>query len=185
VEWKATVSMPSKKNKRTLATDTEREIILELVAYWRHFLYPKLKKLLKKKYTMGSQPRLEDVSVVVSVNDRSERDLRKHFDGSKVDWGKLEEQLLKWGEQSRRGRQLRVDLEFHYVDNNTAAASVGSARKGRQSATSCMLTELDNETERDRLCGQPAVWRDVYALPRTTVSLRPSLLARPCGEEAL
>jgi hypothetical protein len=34
---------------------------------------------------MDSQPRLEDVSVVVSVNDRSERDLRKHFDGSKVD----------------------------------------------------------------------------------------------------
>jgi hypothetical protein len=43
VEWKATVSMPRKKNKRTLATDTERDITLELVAYWRHFLYPKLK----------------------------------------------------------------------------------------------------------------------------------------------
>jgi hypothetical protein len=124
--------MPHKKNKRTLATDTERDITLELVAYWRHILYPKLKKLLKKKYATDSQPRLEDVSVVVSVNDRSERDLRKHFDGSKVDWAKLEEQLLKWGEQCRRGRQLRVDLEFHYVDNNAAAsgASMGSAGRG-------------------------------------------------------
>jgi hypothetical protein len=160
--------MPSKKNKRTLATDTERDITLELLAYWRHFLYPRLKKLLKKKYTMDSQPRLEDVSAVVSVNDRSERDLRKHSDGSKMEWTKLEEQLLKWGEQCRRGRQLRVDFEFHYVDNNAAAsgASAGSARKGRQSATSRMLTELDNETERDRLCEQPAVWRDVYALMR-------------------
>jgi hypothetical protein len=54
VEWKATVSMPRKKNKRTLATDTEREITLKLVAYWRHFLYPKLKKLLRRKYNMDS-----------------------------------------------------------------------------------------------------------------------------------
>jgi hypothetical protein len=159
--------MLSKKNKRTLATDTERDITLELAAYWRHFLYPKLKKLLRKKYTMGSQPRLEDVSVVVSVNGRSGRDLRKHFDGSKVDWRKLEEQLLKRGEQCRRGHQLRVDLGFHYVDNNAAAGgAAGSARRGRQSTTSRMLTELDNQTERDRLCGQPAVWRDVYALMR-------------------
>jgi hypothetical protein len=80
VEWKATVSMPSKKNKRTLATDTERDITLELVAYWRHFLYPKLKKLVRKRFAVDSQPRLEDTSVVVSVNDHSERDLRKHFD---------------------------------------------------------------------------------------------------------
>lgn len=165
VEWKATVSMPNKKNKRTLATDTERDITLELVAYWRHFLNPKLKKLVRNKFTVDGQPRLEDISVVVSVNDRSERDLRKHFDGSKVDWAKLEEQLLKWGEQCRRGRQFRVDLEFHYVDNN-AAASGASGKKGRQSATSRMLTELGNETERDRLCGQPIVWRDVYALMR-------------------
>ena len=33
VEWKATVSMSRKKNKRTLATDTERDITFELVAY--------------------------------------------------------------------------------------------------------------------------------------------------------
>ena len=165
VEWKATVSIPSKKNKRTLATDTEQDITLELVAYWRHFLYPKLKKLVRKRFAVDGQPRLEDTSVVISVNDRSERDLRKHFDGSKVDWAKLEEQLLKWGEQCRRGRQLRVDLEFHYVDNN-AADSGASGKKGRQSATSRMLTELGNETERNRLCGQPLVWRDVYALMR-------------------
>ena len=165
VEWKATVSMPSKKNKRTLATDTEQDITLELVAYWRHFLYPKLKKLVRKRFAVDGQPRLEDTSVVISVNDRSERDLRKHFDGSKVDWAKLEEQLLKWGEQCRRGRQLRVDLEFHYVDNN-AADSGASGKKGRQSAASRMLTELGNETERNRLCGQPLVWRDVYALMR-------------------
>lgn len=29
-----------------------------------------------------------------------------------------------------------------------------------------MLTELGNETERDRLCEQPIVWRDVYSLMR-------------------
>jgi hypothetical protein len=100
----------------------------------------------------------------------------------------LEEQLLKWGEQCRRGRQLRVDLEFHYVDNNAAAsgASVGSARKGRQSATSRILTELDNETERDRLCGQPAVWRDVYALmrcPGPPCHLGPHCWREPIGKK--
>lgn len=89
--------MPSKKNKRTLATDTEKNNTLELVAYWRQFLYPKLKKLVRKRFAANRQPGLEDTSVVISVNDRSERDLRKHFDGSKLDWARLEEQLLKWG----------------------------------------------------------------------------------------
>jgi hypothetical protein len=42
VELEATGSLPSKKNKRTLATDTEQDITLDVVAYWKHFVYPKV-----------------------------------------------------------------------------------------------------------------------------------------------
>lgn len=188
VEWKITMSMANRRNKRTLAMDTEQDVPLELVPYWRHSLYPKLKRLLKKKFAADSQPKFEDTFAVVSVNDRSERDLRKHFDGLKVNWAKIEDQLLKWGEHCRRGRNLRINLEFHCVEVNRPRAESASAtsRGGRRSATTRMLTELDDETERDRLNGNRAVWRDVYALmrcPGPPCHLGPHCWREPVGKK--
>jgi hypothetical protein len=45
------------------------------------------KKLVRKKFAVDGRLRLEDTSVVVSVNNRSELYLRKHFNGSKVSTG--------------------------------------------------------------------------------------------------
>ncbi|KAM0157265.1 hypothetical protein ACHAPG_004759 [Botrytis cinerea] len=40
----------------------------------------------------------EDTKVVVSVTERSQRDLTKRFDDTDIDWGVIERQLIKWAE---------------------------------------------------------------------------------------
>jgi hypothetical protein len=58
----------------------------------------------------------DDISVVVSVIGRSERDLTKRFDEIEIDWPVIEKQLVVWGELFRAGKRLRVDLSFNYLE---------------------------------------------------------------------
>jgi hypothetical protein len=63
--------------------DTEQDRVLVPDAFWKHLLEPKLKNFLRKK----NRPlRSEDTNVVLSVTERSERDLTKRFDDTTIDW---------------------------------------------------------------------------------------------------
>jgi hypothetical protein len=63
--------------------DTEQDIVLAPAAYWEHFLHPKLDDFWRKK---NRSVRSEDTNVVVSVTQRKERDLKKRFDDTSIDW---------------------------------------------------------------------------------------------------
>jgi hypothetical protein len=168
VEWKVTHSEKNKRNKKVVSRDTEQDIVLAPAAYWTQILQPKVKRVLRKKIGLDGRPRAEETIMMVSVNDRAERKLTKQFDGLNIEWATVEAQLVAWGERFRDGKKLRVDLTFHYVDH-VSVPKDGSAernKRGRQSATQRMLTELDEQTERDRGSGQGAVWRRVYELMR-------------------
>jgi hypothetical protein len=78
--------------------------------YWPHFLKPKLEKLLCKKVSSNRRVTADDTNVVVSVTDRSERDLTKRFDETEIEWLVIEKQLAAWGELFRAGKKLRVSL---------------------------------------------------------------------------
>ncbi|KAK4119843.1 hypothetical protein N657DRAFT_532497, partial [Parathielavia appendiculata] len=52
----------------------------------------------------------DETNVVVSVTDRSERDLTKRFDELDIDWGV--EQLMAWSHLLCEGKRLRVDISF-------------------------------------------------------------------------
>lgn len=93
VEWKITTSERSKSNKKILARNTEQNVVLSPTTFWNHILRTKLKKALKK-IPPSRQLHAEDTNIVVSVNDRSERDLVKQFDGTKIEWMTIENQLL-------------------------------------------------------------------------------------------
>lgn len=162
VEWKITTSERSKSNKKILARNTEQNVVLSPTTFWNFILRTKLKKALKK-IPPSRQFTAEDTNVVVSVNDRSERDLVKQYDGTKIEWMAIENQLLAWGELFHRGKKLRVNLALHFVVSGPEPAP---ARRGRQSATTRMLTELDEQAERDQTSGRPAVWQGVYQLMR-------------------
>jgi hypothetical protein len=163
IEWKVTV------NNRMVSKDTEPDVVLAPASYWRLILQPKLEKLLCKKLAKNRPINSEDTNVVVSVTERSQRDLTKRFDDTDIDWGVLERQLIKWAEFFYAGKKLRLNFSFNYVETSQllATSSKRVDKRGGSSITKQMLSEraeqLDGEQESS---GQPSVWRDVYSLMR-------------------
>ena len=89
-----TIIWKVKFNNRMIAKDTERDIVLAPARYRSMFLQAKLDALLSKKIASGKRIKPDDSNVVVSVNERSERDLIRRFDELNVDWSVVEKQLL-------------------------------------------------------------------------------------------
>jgi hypothetical protein len=53
--------------------------MLTPAAYWQAFLQPKLGELLRKKLPRNKYIRLNNINIIVSIIDRSKRDLVKQF----------------------------------------------------------------------------------------------------------
>lgn len=62
-------------NKKVISRDTEDDVALTPSAYWPVILRPKLKMCLEGNTAGRGRARPDDTSIVVSVNDRSQRDL--------------------------------------------------------------------------------------------------------------
>jgi len=120
-----TIVWKVKVNNRMVATDTEQDIVLAPAHYWSMSLKPKLDALVSKKTTSRKRISSDDTNLVVSVNERTERDLIRRFDELKVDWSVVEKQLLNWGEFLRVGKRLRVDISFNYVETQAVPAANG------------------------------------------------------------
>ncbi|SCO84450.1 related to RSA4-WD-repeat protein required for maturation and efficient intra-nuclear transport [Fusarium oxysporum] len=93
IEWKLQLR---KGRLSKLTNDTEQNLVLAPGAFWETTLEAKVDKLLKQKTPRGESYVPEETIIVVSVNDRSERDLTKRFDDFNIDWEMAEEQLGKW-----------------------------------------------------------------------------------------
>ena len=163
IEWKVTL------NGKLISKDTEQNLVLAPTFYWPRFLKPKLEKLLRKKVSSNKRVTPDDTNVVVSVTDRSERDLTKRFDETEIGWPVIEKQLVAWGELFRAGKKLRVDLSFNYLETGPQLAT--SSRKGDKrsstSATQQMLGERTMQIDaEEETSGQPSIWKDVYNLMR-------------------
>ncbi|KAK3353543.1 hypothetical protein B0T25DRAFT_623475 [Lasiosphaeria hispida] len=106
-------------------------------AFWGTFLQPKLEKLLDKKLPPNKVYKAEETNVVVSVTDRSERDLVKRFDELDIEWAILEKQLQTWS---------RLFLF--------------------SSTSKRMLSERAMQLDAEEVSGHPSIWREVYNLMR-------------------
>ncbi|GAB1319495.1 hypothetical protein MFIFM68171_09705 [Madurella fahalii] len=83
IEWK----MLLKKGRLSkLTNDTEQNLVLAPGAFWDQALKPKLQQLLAKKTPRNKCYEPDETNVVVSVTDRSQRDLTKRFDELDIDW---------------------------------------------------------------------------------------------------
>lgn len=181
IEWKVAV------NNRVVAKDTEQDLVLVPAAYWHMYLKTKVEKLSSRKVGHNRHVEYDDTSVIVSVNDRSERDLTKRFDNMNIEWPVVERQLIRWGELFRAGKRLRVDLSFNYIDASSQLASTANrGNKRGSSATQRMLadrtTYIGDEQETS---GGPSVWQEVYALmrcPGPPCSLGPHCWRDPFGK---
>ncbi|KAF3029167.1 hypothetical protein E8E12_000089, partial [Didymella heteroderae] len=155
-------------NNKVLSRDTEPDLVLAPRFYWSLFLRDKLEKLLQKKLPPSKRVACEETNVVVSVTERSQRDLTKRFDEMDIDWCLVERQLAQWGESFR-------------------AAPVASKRGGKRgypSATQQMLPERDSQVDAEEgTSSQPSIWQD--AMPGPALQPWAPLLARSTRKEAL
>jgi hypothetical protein len=93
IEWKLLL----KKGRLTkLTNDTEQNVVLAPGAFWDQTLKSKLQELVQKKMPRNKCYEPDETNVVVSVTDRSQRDLTKRFDELEIDWDVVEEQLMAW-----------------------------------------------------------------------------------------
>lgn len=84
IEWKIVLK---KGRLSKLTNDTEQDLVLAPGAFWDQTLEPKLQQLLAKKTPRNKYYEPDETNVVVSVTDRSQRDLTKRFDVLDIDWG--------------------------------------------------------------------------------------------------
>ncbi|KAJ5823007.1 hypothetical protein N7447_005347 [Penicillium robsamsonii] len=132
--------------------DTEQDVTLTPSAHWPSVLKGKLEKVLQERVSRNRRVRSDDTSIVVSVNDRKQRDLKKRFNSLDIDWMAVEKQLLAWSKLYTRGKELRLVIVFHYIEDDLSR----SDKRGKSPVTKKMLNERDAQLDAEDLMGYPS-----------------------------
>ena len=112
-----------------MAKDTEQDLVLAPSSYWEQVLRGKLDDVLGRKVSRSRRVRSDDTSIIVSVNDRSQRDLTKLFKKTDVDWKAVEKQLLMWGSLYHVGKKLRLSISFNCIEDSNPGTSKSTDKK--------------------------------------------------------
>lgn len=158
IEWRVTL------NHRVIAKDTEQDLAEPPSTFWPK-LQQEMTKILRSKIAHDRRVRPDDTNVVVSVNDRSQRDLIKRFDSTDINWTAIEKQLLMWAQLSRLGKVLRLKISVNYIEDSSPLPSRYDKR-GRSSVSKRMLADRDSQLDAEEASGHPSVWREVYRMMR-------------------
>lgn len=110
IEWKVTL------NNKTVAKDTEQDLVLAPGFYWRLFLQPKLEELLCRKHPHKSIIS-DDTSIVILVTRHQDK-LTRWFDQTNNHWPAIEKQLFEWGHLFLAGKKMELIISFNYIDNS-------------------------------------------------------------------
>ena len=152
MEWKLTL------NKRVAAKQTEDDLVLAPSDFWNEELSPKIADIAN---SIGKPCKADATTIVISVNDRSEKDKTKRFEQLQIDWSIVERQLQAWSHLLRIGKRLRIDITFSYVESGKTARNAG------RGATATQLAERNVRLDAEQaVSGGPDAWRQVYNLLR-------------------
>lgn len=164
IEWKARL------NRKAFANQSEPNVVASLDSYWRLVLEDRLEQVVHRNYPENRRVCLSHTTVVVSVTERLVRPITKEFDEGEMDWASTDDQLIDWSPYFQRGKTLRVNLSFNYVEDTPQSASRAARRgekRGRTSASNRMRAERVRQLEAEReATGLHPKWADVYAFMR-------------------
>ncbi|KAK0618868.1 hypothetical protein B0T14DRAFT_565775 [Immersiella caudata] len=134
-------------------------------AYWDKFLKQALATRVQDKLP---EPKYgpDETKITVSVEKRNERDLRKRFDGTNIEWEAVEDKLRAWSHLFRDGKKLRVDICFICKETTqpVAARTRSSARARASRRQLAVRDEL--LAEQEAVSGMRPVWKEIYELLR-------------------
>jgi hypothetical protein len=152
MEWKLTL------NKRVIAKQTEDDLVLAPSDFWNEELSLKIADIVK---STGKPCKADATTIVMSVNDRSERDITKRFEELQIDWLIVENKLQVWSHLLCIGKRLRVSVSLNYVESGKTARTAG------RGATATQLVERNAQLDAEQVVsGGPDAWRHVYNLFR-------------------
>jgi hypothetical protein len=106
MEWKLI------SNKRAVAKQTEENLVVASSDFWNEELASKIADIVQLK---GKPYSADSATITISVNDRSERDITKHFKELQIDWPVVERQIQSCSHLLRIGKTLRVNVSFNYI----------------------------------------------------------------------
>ncbi|KAF4209650.1 hypothetical protein CNMCM5878_005036 [Aspergillus fumigatiaffinis] len=155
IEWRVTL------NNRVLAKDTEQDLDSAPSSYWQQ-IKQKAERVLRQKINRNRRVKQDDTSIVVSVNDRSQRDLTKRFEKTDIDWTAINRQIRMWQDLlCLPKKKLTVSISINYLED-ADSSSRKTDKRGNSSVTNRMLRDRDDQIDAENYSGQPSVWRDVY-----------------------
>ncbi|KAJ5732372.1 hypothetical protein N7493_003853 [Penicillium malachiteum] len=112
IEWRVTL------NDRVVAKDTEQNLVQMPSFHWPQ-IQTRVNRILRGKIAYDWRVRPDDMTVMASVNDRSQHDLTKRFDSTYMDWTAIEKQLLMWTTLYHLGKEVRLDISLNYTEDNS------------------------------------------------------------------
>ena len=143
MEWKLTL------NRRAAAKQTEDDLVLAPSSFWRERLLSKISDIAK---STGKPYEAEATTIIMSVNERSERDITKRFEKLQIDWPVVERQLQAWSHLLRIGKKLRISVVLNYMESRPA-------RTAGRGATATQLAELNDQLDAEEaVLDRPAAW---------------------------
>lgn len=109
LEWRLTF------NKRVAAKQTEDNLVVPPSDFWNIELSSKIADIIK---STGKPYKADATTIVISVNNRAELDITKHFKELQLDWPVVERQLQTWSHLLHIGKTLRINVSFNYIVAN-------------------------------------------------------------------
>ena len=116
IEWKVTL------NNQILAKDTEQDLVFKPSAYWKQ-IEEKVEHIVQWKKFCNQRVQSDNTTVMVAVNDRSQHNLTKHFEGTGIYWTPIEMQLLQWDHLFRQGKKLGLLVSINYIEDKAPSPS--------------------------------------------------------------
>lgn len=147
-----------------MVKNTEQDLTFRPSSYWEQ-IKEDASNILRRKIARSRRVRLDDTDLVLSVNDRSQRDITKHFEDTGVDWIAVEKQLLAWAHLLRVGKKIRLQISINFIEDSGPLPSRADKR-GKSSVTKRIFADRDSQIDAEQASGQTQVWRDVYRIMR-------------------